>query len=289
MRSGLNWFSTCSMLLRGGSAGRRKRWIGPETTTATAPSLEDGTGRSPPLVPAVQQDPASAEGIVRVTQDLDDSAKRPTPLSKLRHLGGLRRTLPLHLVHLSFQRNGCRSGTRPSRPSSYSRTVGHPEMRLHRASSSLPGPVKPNPARQGRAKPSQDGRTELMLRIEPDRPHRPPTRPDLDRTSVHSTHPPLTSRVTTARTPASHATAGGSRNVPVPSGCRFLGPVESVFLGHSAVGRPVPVEPVLQGRTERYGGRTAVLHHVTCNQTSSSLGGPPPLVKGHRCCWMHSR
>lgn len=102
VRSGLNWCLRTALRLRGGSAGRPNRWIGP---ALTAPSLEDGTGRGPALVPALEQNPAGAEGIVGVPQNLDDAAKRPTPLSELRHLRGLRRTLPLHLAHLSFQRN----------------------------------------------------------------------------------------------------------------------------------------------------------------------------------------
>lgn len=83
VRSGLNWCLRSALRLRGGSAGRPNRWIGP---ALTAPSLEDGTGRGPALVPALEQDPTGAERIVRVTHHLDDAAKRPTPLSELRHL-----------------------------------------------------------------------------------------------------------------------------------------------------------------------------------------------------------
>ncbi len=171
-------------LLRGGSAGRRNRWIGP---ASTAPSLEDGTGRGPTLVPALEQDPAGAERIVGVPQHLDDSAKRPTPLSELRHLGRLRRTLPPHLTHLSFRRNAKpdRSRPGPARTSPSRRAAPAPPSdfalfrpvdrgRAHRVLLPIVGrrdtpswrmsaPARPrqtHPARPDRAKPSQDGRAD---------------------------------------------------------------------------------------------------------------------------------
>lgn len=80
-------------------------------------------------MPALEQNPAGAEGIVGVPQNLDDAAKRPTPLSELRHLGGLRRTLPLHLDHLSFQRNAEPSGPARPNPGMRSRVVEQRQRR----------------------------------------------------------------------------------------------------------------------------------------------------------------
>lgn len=126
MRRGLNWVCRRRELLRSSSAGRRNRLIEPEPT---APSLEDGTVRSPTLVPALEQDPAGAKRIVGVAQQVDDPAKRPTPPSELRHLGGLRRAIPF--ISLT------------------SRSSGTPTDR-----------ARPDPARPDRANPSKDGRAD---------------------------------------------------------------------------------------------------------------------------------
>lgn len=86
-------------------------------------------------MPALEQDPAGAEGIVGVAQHVDDPAKRPTPPSELRHLGGLRRALPLHLTHLSFQRNADRPSPAPIWPDRIeptpARTAGPIQARPH--------------------------------------------------------------------------------------------------------------------------------------------------------------
>lgn len=123
-------------------------------------------------------------------------------------------------------------------------------------------------------RPSQDGRTDH------------PTRPDIDRCLT-----PLapTSRVTSARNSTSFGNGLRQPQRSRSSGVRFQRRVDPVFQGRSAVGRPVPVEPVPHARHRvlRRKGRCP-----ESRAPAADLIRPrrrPQLDPRRRCCRMHSR